>query len=278
MNDIAADTRFSALHARYGAGAELGHAGPWNEAIDSLLRHRSVRAYKTDALPAGTLEILVAAAQSAATSSNMQAWSVVAVTNPDTKAALAAVAARQAHIEQCPLFLVWVADLSRLQRVGLAAGQTLEALPYLETFLVAAMDAAIAAQNAAVAAESLGLATVYIGALRNDVERVASLLGLPPGSFAVTGLCVGYADEAVPAMVKPRLPQSVVLHRERYDSAAETVGVAAYDRALEAFSAAAERSSYSWTARVMSRMGQVSALAGRDRLRDALMRLGFPLR
>ena len=278
MNDTAADPRVSALRARYGGGTELAEAGPWNEVVGSLLGHRSVRAYKADALPVGTLETLVAAAQSAATSSNMQTWSVVAVTRPDAKAALAAVAGRQAHIEQCPLFLVWVADLSRLERVGLAAGQRLEALPYLETFLVAAMDAAIAAQNAAAAAESLGLATVYIGALRNDVERVASLLGLPQGSVAVTGLCVGYADEAVQAMVKPRLPQSVVLHRERYGSAGEADDVAAYDRALETFSAVAERSSYSWTARVMSRMGKVSALSGRDRLRDALVRLGFPLR
>jgi len=278
MDDTAADMRFSALRARYGVGMEVADAGPWNEVIGSLVRHRSVRAYKADALPEGTLETLVAAAQSAATSSNMQTWSVVAVTRPDTKAALAAVAGRQAHIEQCPLFLVWVADLSRLERVGTAAERRLEALPYLETFLVAAMDAAIAAQNAAVAAESMGLATVYIGALRNDVEQVASLLGLPLGAVAVTGLCVGYADEGVPAMVKPRLPQSVVLHQERYGSAAESGGVAAYNRALEAFSATAERSSYSWTDRVMSRMGQVAALSGRDRLRDALVRLGFPLR
>ena len=257
MDNTAADIRFSALRARYGIETEVAHAGPWNEVIESLVGHRSVRAYKADALPAATLETLVAAAQSAATSSNMQTWSVVAVTRPDTKAALAAVAGQQAHIEQCPLFLVWVADLSRLERVGLAADRRLEALPYLETFLVAAMDAAIAAQNAAVAAESMGLATVYIGALRNNVEQVASLLGLPLGAVAVTGLCVGYADEGVPAMVKPRLPQSVVLHSERYGSAAEKGGVAAYDRALEAFSAAAERSSYSWTERVVSRMGQV---------------------
>ena len=224
------------------------------------------------------METLVAAAQSAATSSNMQTWSVVAVTEPATKAALAAVASKQAHIEQCPLFLVWVADLSRLERLGTATGQTLEGLPYLETFLVAALDAGLAAQNAAVAAESMGLATVYIGALRNDVERVATLLGLPPGAVAVTGLCVGYAGEGVPAMVKPRLPQSVVLHRERYGSAGEAESVGAYDRALEAFSAAAERESYSWTTRMMSRLGKVTALAGRDHLRDALVRLGFPLR
>ena len=144
------------MHARYGSEAEPPFVGPWNEVIASLLQHRSVRAYRPDVVPDGTVETLVAAAQSAATSSNMQTWSVVAVTEPATKAALAAVAAKQAHIEQCPLFLVWVADLSRLDRVGIAAERNLEGLPYLETFLVAAMDAAIAAQNAAVCGRELG--------------------------------------------------------------------------------------------------------------------------
>lgn len=278
MNDMTTPNRATALAARYGTGEQASTEGPWNEVIGTLLQHRSVRAYRPDPLPLGTLEILVAAAQSAATSSNMQTWSVIAVTDPATKAALATVAGRQAHIEQCPLFLVWVADLSRLDRVGQSAGQTLEGLPFLETFLVAALDAGLAAQNAAVAAESLGLATVYIGALRNDVEQVAILLGLPKGAVGVTGLCVGYADESAPAMVKPRLAQSSVLHRERYDSAREAEDVAHYDRVLERFSAAAERSSYRWTDRVVSRMGRVASLSGRDRLRDALVRLGFPLR
>ncbi len=276
MQDMPA--RSAALLARYGVEAAPLPAGPWNEVIASLLQHRSVRAYRPDAVPPGTLETLVATAQSAASSSNMQTWSVVAVHDPATKAALAQVAGGQKHIEQCPLFLVWVADLSRLERLGEATGRTLEGLPYLETFLVAALDAAIASQNAIVAAESMGLATVYIGALRNDMARVASLLGLPPGAAGVVGLCVGYADERDPAMVKPRLPQSVVLHHERYGLQAEAEGVAAYDRALDAFSGTAERSQYSWTERVWSRMGRVTALAGRDRLREVLVGLGFPLR
>ena len=79
-------------------------------------------------------------------------------------------------------------------------------------------------------------------------------------------------------MVKPRLPQSVVLHHGRYRTDAEADGCAAYDRALEAFSGVAERNRYSWTERVLSRMGRVSALAGRDRLRAVLEGLGFPLR
>lgn len=270
--------RDAALLARYGAGTPALPEGPWNAVLGSLLSHRSVRAFRPDPLPPGTLETVVAAAQSAATSSNMQTWSVVAVSDPVVRGTLARIAAGQRHIEECPLFLVFLADLSRLARVGEASGTALEGLPFLETFLVAAMDAAIAAQNAAVAAESLGLGTVYIGAIRNDPEGVAAALGLPPGVVAVTGLCIGHADTArMPAAVKPRLPQPAVLHRDRYD-AADAGSLAAYDRTLEAFSATAERERYSWTERVVSRMGSIRALAGRDRLRETLGRLGFPLR
>ena len=276
MQDMPA--RSAALLARYGAEAAPLPAGPWNEVIASLLQHRSVRAYKPDAVPPGTLEMLVAAAQSAASSSNLQTWSVVAVTDPAAKAVLAEVAGGQAHIVQCPLFLVWVADLSRIARLDQPPGGELVGLPYLETFLVAALDAAIASQNAIVAAESMGLATVYIGALRNDMARVASLLGLPPGAAGVVGLCVGYADEPGPAPVKPRLPQSVVLHHGQYGTAGETTGVTGYDRAMEAFSGATERTRTSWTERVRARLGRISALAGRDRLHEVLVELGFPLR
>ena len=51
----------------------------WNETLDVLLSHRSVRAFLPDALPKGTVETLVAAAQSAPSSSNLQVWSVLAV-------------------------------------------------------------------------------------------------------------------------------------------------------------------------------------------------------
>ena len=265
------------LVARYGVDA-VPPAGPWNDAIGLLLRHRSIRGYRSDALPDGTLETLIAAAQSAATSSNMQTWSVIAVTAPAIKAALAEIANGQQHIVQCPLFLVWLADLSRAQRIGAAQATNLEALPYLETFLVAAIDAALAAQNAVIAAESLGLATVYIGALRNDIGRVAVQLDLPPQAFAIFGLCVGYAADATASEVKPRLAQPAVLHRERYALADEGALRAAYDEKLAAFSRRNDMVGDTWTQRVITRLGRRSALNGRDRMRDALAMLGFPLR
>ena len=59
---------------------------PWNDALDTMTSHRSVRSYRDEPLPPGTLELLIAAAQSAATTSNLQAWSVIAVEDPARKA------------------------------------------------------------------------------------------------------------------------------------------------------------------------------------------------
>jgi nitroreductase len=266
----------AALAARYGAGAEP-KAGPWNETLALLLSHRSVRGFRTDPLPEGTLEALIAAAQSAATSSNLQTWSVVSVNDPATRKELAAIAGNQKHIEQCPIFLVFLADVSRNRRLAAEAGAELAGMPYLESFLVAAIDAALAAQNAVVAAESLGLANVYIGALRNDVTRVAELLGLPPGAAPVFGLCVGHALPGREGEVKPRLPQAAVLHHETYD-AEDGVHRAAYDPRMAEFSRRNEMADQTWSQRVIARLGTMKALSGRDRLKEKLIALGFPLR
>jgi nitroreductase len=275
---VATGGKTQALAKRYGDA--LPKAGPWNEHIALLLSHRSVRGYLPDAVPEGTLETLVAAASSAATSSNLQTWSVMTVEDKAVRAKLAKIANNQKHIEECPLFLVWLADLSRLERLGQAEGVTLAGLPYLETFLVAAIDAALAAQNAVVAAESIGLSTVYIGALRNRPAEVAELLGLPPGVMGVFGLCVGYAKPEAAAEVKPRLPQSLVLHRDRYGvpPAQENAERQAYDATLEEFSERNGMGKVDWSKRAINRTQTIEALSGRHILAETLNRMGFPLK
>lgn len=266
-----------ALEARYGTPWSVPLPA-WNETLDTLLAHRSVRAYADRPLPAGTLETLIAAAQSASTSSNLQTWSVVAVEDAARKDRLATLAADQSHIREAPLFLVWLADLSRLEGAAARAGAAVEGIDYLETLLVGVIDAALAAQNAVVALESLGLSAVYIGAIRNHPEQVAAELGLPPRVLPVFGLCVGYEDPARPAQVKPRLPQSVVLHREQYDATSQAAGIAAYDDVASAFQTAQGQRAAGWTARSLARWRSRESLHGRDRLREALNALGFELR
>lgn len=272
----ASDAR-ALLEARYGS-AEAQHGVILNDTIAGLLAHRSVRAFVDRALPEGLIETLVAAAQSASSSSNLQTFSVVAVESPATKARLAQVAGGQKHVTEAPLVLVWLADLARLEEIGRRAGAPTGGLAFLETLFVGIIDAALAAQNAVVALESLGLGSVYIGALRNRPQEVAELLGLPANVFAVFGLCVGYPDPARPADVKPRLPQRLVLHRERYDASLPQPELDRYEAALKAFQQGQDMPVVGWSGTALNRVRGPEALTGRDRMRDALAALGFGLR
>ncbi len=273
---VPADVAAALLQERY--GDEVPAAGLVNAAIAQLLTHKSIRAFADRPVPEGLVETLVAAAQSAASSSNLQVWSVVAVEKPETKARLAAIAGGQKHVAEAPLMLVWLADLSRLRALGRAAGVPTDGLDYFETFLVGVIDAALAAQNALAAAESLGLGGVYIGALRNKPEEVAELLGLPPEAMAVFGMCIGYPDPARPADVKPRLPQSVVLHRERYDPSLPEAPLAAYEEAMKAFQAKQSMGVVGWQGTALQRVKGPESLSGRDRMMAAVRALGFALR
>lgn len=248
-----------------------------NATLDVQLRRRSTRAFLPDPVGDDELATLVAAAQAAPTSSNLQAWSVVAVRDPARRARLAQLAAGQGFVAEAPLVLVWLADLGRARRLASREGRPLDGADYLESTLLGTIDAALAAQNAIVAAEALGLGSVCVGAMRNHPEEVARELDLPPHTFAVFGLAVGRPDPAEAADVKPRLPHTAVLHHERYDAAAADAGVAEYDRLLASYDARFGRTG-TWSERVLTRLGTRESLVGRDRMRAALASLGWPSR
>jgi nitroreductase len=250
----------------------------WNEVLETILNHRSVRGFLPRQLPAGTLELLIAAAQSASTSSNLQFWSVVAVEEAAHRSRLAELAGQQQFIRDAPLLLVWLADLSRLDRIADDRGAEVEGTHYLEEFIVGVVDAALAAQSALIAAESLGLGAVYIGAMRNLPEQIAADLALPPHVFAVFGMSVGYPDPAKATGIKPRLPQSVVLHREQYSTAPRRDAIDGYDATVRQFQHEQGMKAIDWTQQCFNRVKDAEALRGRDRMRGALRNLGFELR
>lgn len=203
-----------------------------NPTIQQLTRHRSIRKYKPDPIPQDALDAILLSAQMASTSSNVQAYSVIGVTDPDQKKQAAALAGHQVYIEQCPLFLVWCADLNRnkqaceMQGVDMVSGT-------MENLLVATIDVALASQNAAVAAESLGLGIVYIGGVRNNPREIRDLLGLPELVYPVFGMCVGYPDQEPD--IRPRLATSAVYHEHTYDAAKTRREIEAYDEITEQY-------------------------------------------
>lgn len=265
------------LHQRYGADVPATIIS--HPVVDLLLSHRSVRSYSNEPLPEGVLETMIAAAQSASTSSNLQTWSVVAVNDPERKDRLATLAGNQNQIRRAPLFLVWLADLARLAHAAETRQMPHEGLDYLEMWLVGVIDAALAAQNAAIAAEALGLGIVYIGAIRNHPLEVASELQLPPMVMPVFGMCVGWPNPARPAAIKPRLPQAAVLHREVYQPAQIPPAVERYNATMNAFYTAQQMNvEGDWVDHSSRRVAGPQSLSGRHVLREVLHRLGFQLK
>ncbi|MCE0482829.1 MAG: NADPH-dependent oxidoreductase [Methylacidiphilales bacterium] len=267
-------TASTLLQERYRSN-EKDLSEPWDETISLLLSHRSIRSYLPKALPPGTVETLVAAAQSASTSSNLQTWSVIAVEDPERKARLSVLAGSQKHIVEAPLFLVWIADLSLLQSIAESMKVAVESLNYVEYLIMAVVDATLAAQNAFIALESLGLGGVYIGAIRNNTQLVATELGLPSKAFPVFGLTVGFPDPSIVTDIKPRLPQAAVLHREQYTAAGIPAAVAEYDGLMRQFQAKQKLEIVDWSRQAVDR---IRLLTGRDHLAEDLHKLGFPLR
>lgn len=202
-----------------------------NETLSVLMNHRSIRKFKQEEVSEQQLATIVAAAQMASSSSHVQAYSVIAVTAPPLKKQLATLAGGQAYVEQCPLFLVWCADLYRLKRV--TEQHKPDRISYedsTENFIVATTDATLAAQNAAIAAESMGLGIVYIGGLRNHIAEVTELLVLPELVYPVFGMCVGVPDQT--PELRPRLPQTAVLHRNGYDLQQTMESMERYDETM----------------------------------------------
>lgn len=196
-----------------------------NAVIQQITSHASVRSYRPDPLPPGALEVLVTAAQSASTSSNLQTYSIIAIEDAERRRLFAELT-RNAHVADAPLFLVFCPDLHRLEVVCQRQGHPF-ADRYMDMFLQAVVDAALAAQNAAIAAESMGLGICMIGGIRNNVPKVAEVLRLPPRTFALVGMTVGYP--ATPPKIRHRLPLDVILHREVYSDDNLEEGLRHYD-------------------------------------------------
>ena len=198
-----------------------------NETIASQLAHRTIRAYKDQPLTEEEVTTLMEVARHTATSSFLQACTILHITDPTVREAIGA-ASGQPYVggTKGDLF-IFVADLYRNSRIRAEQGVSSEALGSINLFLTALEDALLAAQNVVVAAESMGLGTVYLGSILADPRPVVKVLQLP--ELTVLGLLVGHADQD-PGQ-KPRMPLSVTTAKNTYPRVESyTQTLADYDR------------------------------------------------
>lgn len=186
-----------------------------NEVIETILNHRSVRKFTSEQLTEEQIKTIVASAQAASTSSYIQAYSIIGITDEEIKQQLVEVSGGQQYVLENGHFFVFCADLYRHELIGdMENREVTDSIESTEKFMVAVIDAALAAQNAAIAAESMGLGICYIGGIRNNLEEVVKLLKTPNRVLPLFGLAVGYP--ARETAKKPRLPIAHVYHENSY--------------------------------------------------------------
>ncbi|MBC8063419.1 MAG: nitroreductase family protein [Chlorobia bacterium] len=240
--------------------------------LSKFLNHRSVRKFKPDPIPEPMIQGLVAAAQSAATSSNLQLWSIVSVQDPVRREEIAKFCADQSQVRNCAVYFCFIADHYRLRQVAEKQGEACAGLGHTEFFTMAVIDAALAAERMVCAAGAMGLGICYIGALRNDAEGVKNLLNLPEGTFGLFGLCLGWPAEPIRAQIKPRLSQEAIWFRETYD---QSVSTEEYDQRMAAFSLSQQMpTDQPWSKKSGKRV-DLNHMTGRETLLDWLQGQGF---
>ena len=172
------------------------------ELEEAIKGRRSIRAFRPENIPEGTVDKLIDAARHAPSAGNSQPWEFIIARNIDTKKKLARAAFNQAFVEEAPIVIVVCADESRSSvRYG-KRGETLYCI----------QDTAAATQNILLTAHSLGLATCWVGAFsENEAKKV---LKTPDGIRPVAMIPIGYTNRTPSQRGKRSLKQ--IIHHEEF--------------------------------------------------------------
>ncbi len=187
-----------------------------NEAIKSLYQRKSVRAFLDQPIGEDEKSAILQAAVQAPTAGNQQLYTILDITDPALKAALAVSCDNQPFIAKAPMVLVFCADCKKWYDAYRMTGCSPRE-PGVGDLMLAVTDTAIAAQNAVMAAESLGIGSCYIGDIMENCETQRKLLSLPEYVFPAVMLVLGYPTKQQQERPKPtRCPMEQIVHENGY--------------------------------------------------------------
>lgn len=160
--------------------------------FELITARRSIRAYTEQPVEAEQLNRILEAARRAPSAGNLQAYLILVVRSPATKAALAKAALNQDFLARAPVVLAFFANQQRAAAKYHKRGVELYAI----------QDATIACTYAQLAATQLGLGAVWVGAF--DDDAVKRVLKAQADWRPVALLPIGYpAESPKPAPRRP---------------------------------------------------------------------------
>ena len=188
-----------------------------NPVLQQLRDRKSVRVYEARPIPPEVKRAVLEAAIQAPTAGNMALYTILDITDPEKKAALAKSCDDQPFIATAPMVLIFCADYHRWYETFCQHVDQVRRPDTGDLFLAQA-DALIAAQNAVVAAHSLGLGSCYIGDITENYEYHRQLLNLQKYVVPAAMLCFGYPTQQQESHPKPpRHPVEDLVHENGYD-------------------------------------------------------------
>ncbi len=163
-----------------------------NEAYQAIRGLRAIRQFSERPISDPDLHALLEAGRWTGSSKNRQNWSVVVVTDPAVKEALAACGAFTDPLRRAPLAIALVQEETGYE-----------------------FDVGRLAQNLMLAAKALGLATCPVTFHRDG--DVKPILGLPEPARCRYGIAVGYpSEESGPTRMGGRKELGEFVHWNRY--------------------------------------------------------------
>lgn len=183
-----------------------------------VARRRMVRRYRLDPVDPAALERIARAALRGPTAGHAQGLSVVVVTEPERRAAIARLAGeedwvargREPWLSPAPAHLVLCVEPGTYRERYARPDKDPAALSVPWWWV----DGGAALSLVLLAAVDEGLAAGFLGAHR--LPGLEALLGLPEGVVPLGVVTVGHPAGQAPPGARARRPAAEVLHRERW--------------------------------------------------------------
>ena len=182
--------------------------------LKSILSRRSIRKFLNKPISKELLTLLLAAAQSAPSKSNLQQYSILVIQDQNIKNEISNLIGNTKWALTAPIFLLFLADIRRNVKITNDRGYD-HKNNNVDTFMNGVIDAALSMQSTICASESLGLGVCPISMIRNIIEEIKTICKLPKGVFPIAGLAMGWPDEK--SNVSIRLAQNIVTHFDKYN-------------------------------------------------------------
>lgn len=182
---------------------------------DVLTEHRSYRNWKDMPVEEEKIEKLLNVYRHAPSSVGMFTSSIIRVKDPEIKRQISEVCTQE-YVATAPELFVFLVDLYRNKSLYDELTDDNKFNPTMNYFMQGFTDAVIGTQTVECLAEEMGLASVYLGSILNDYDRIIEILDLPKLTFPVVGLAFGYPDPEFIPMKKPKMENHSRVFTDKY--------------------------------------------------------------